>query len=113
MNILKQIDELLKRGHYLSGVGINNWAFSKEGALEILNQFEELQVCILGGDVCELTNSIIQPNYDNWYCNRLSNEGDIEFSKRSIKKAKDYITNYNVNDSSQIFFAFVLDKPDR
>jgi hypothetical protein len=112
MNILKEVNELLKKGYSLYDVGINNWAFSKEDALGILNRFEELQISILGGDVYELTNSIVQPNYDNWYCNRLSNETDIEFSKRSIKRAKDYITNYNVSDPSQIFFAFVLDKPD-
>lgn len=112
MNILKEINELLEKGHSLHEAGINNWAFSKEGALEILNRFEDLQISILGGDVFELTNSIVQPNYDNWYCNRLSNETDIEFSKSSIKRAKDYITNYNVSDSSQIFFAFVIDIPN-
>jgi hypothetical protein len=111
MNVLKQIDELLKEGYPLQGIGINNWAFSKKDAMEILNRFEELKVSILGGDVYELTNNIVQPNYDNWYFNRLSNETDIEFLKRSIKRAKDYITNYIVRDPSQIFFAFVLDKP--
>lgn len=110
MTVPKQINELLKEGHSLEGIGINNWAFSQEDALEILNRFEEFKVSILGGDVFELTNSIVQSNYDNWYCNRLSNETDIEFSKRSIKRAKDYITNYNVSDPSQIFFAFVLDE---
>ena len=111
MNVLNQIDELLKKGYPLQGIGINNWAFSNKDVMEILNRFEELKVSILGGDVYVLTNNIVQPNYDNWYCNKFSNETDLEFLKRSIKIAKDYITNYNVSDSSQIFFAFVLDKP--
>lgn len=110
MSKLTQINELLKKGRSLQGVGINNWAFSKEDALNILDRFEELEVSILGGDVCELINNSIQPNYDNWYCNRLSSETNIEFSKRSIKRAKDYILNYNVNNPNQIFFSFVLEK---
>lgn len=110
MNVLKQIDELLKKGYPLLEIGINNRAFSKKDAMEILNRFEELKVSILGGDVFELTNNIFQPNYDNWYCNRLSNETDIQFLKRSVKIAQDYIMNYDVTDPSQIFFTFVLDK---
>ena len=109
MNRLKQINELLKKGRSLQGVGINNWAFSKEDSLDILHRFEELQVSILGGDVCELINNSVQPNYDNWYCNKLSNETNIEFSKRSIKRAKDYIMSYNANNPNQIFFSFVFE----
>lgn len=109
MKILTKINELLNKGISLQGIGINNWAFSKDDALDILNRFEELQVSILGGDVCELINNRIQPNYDNWYCNRLSNETDVEFSKRSIKRAKDYIMDYNVDNPNQIFFIFVID----
>lgn len=108
MNKQTEINKLLKKGYSLLEAGINNCAFSKEDSLNILYHFEELHVIILGGDVCELTNNYIQPNYDNWYCNRLSNETDIEFSKRSVKKAKDYIMNYNV-DQRQIFFSFVLE----
>ncbi len=110
MKILNEINELLKKGHSLDYLGINNWALSKESALEILNRFEESQICILGGDVFELADTIVRPNYDNWYCNRLPDETDIAYLKKSIEKAKDYIMNYNVSNNSQIFFAFVFDK---
>ena len=104
MNKLKQIDELLKKGHSLHEAGINNWAFLKKDALEVLNRFEELNVFILGGDVYVLSYDFFQPNYDDWHCNRFSNETDIEFLKRSIKIAKEFIMNYNIayTEASQI-----------
>ncbi|TWI03146.1 immunity protein 40 of polymorphic toxin system [Flavobacterium tiangeerense] len=112
MNKLKQVDELLKKGQPIHEAGINSWAFLKKEALEILNRLEELNVFILGGDVYVLSYDFFKPNYDNWYCNRFSNETDIEFTKRSVKTAKDFIMNYNIVDTeaSQIFFAFVLDE---
>ena len=108
-NTLKQINKLLKRGLSLESIGVNSWAFSKEGALNILDRFEELPVTILGGDVVELINGNIQHNYDNWYCNKLPNETDIEFASRSIILAREYIENYNINDVSKILFSFVLE----
>jgi hypothetical protein len=106
---LKQINKLLKRGLSLDGIGVNNWAFSKESALNILDRFEELQVTILGGDVLELINGNIQHNYDNWYCNKLPDETDIEFARRSIIVAREYIKKYYTNDVSKILFCFVLE----
>jgi hypothetical protein len=70
MKILEKINELLKKGHSLEEIGVKNWAFSREDAINILAKFEEFQVSILGGDVCELIDGIIQYNYDNWYCDR-------------------------------------------
>ncbi len=109
INTLKQINKLLKKGHSLQGIGINNWAFSKEHALNILDRFEELQVIILGGDVLELINGNFQHNYDNWYCNKLPNETDLEFARRSSIVAREYIENYSIDDVSKILFSFVLE----
>lgn len=103
------MNELLKKGHSLQGIGINNWAFSKEHALNILDRFEELQVIILGGDVLELINGNFQHNYDNWYCNKLPNETNLEFAKRSHILSREYIENNSIDDGSKILFSLVLD----
>jgi hypothetical protein len=79
----------------------------KNEALDALAKFAELQVPILGGDVCELIDGIVQYNYDNWHCEQLQGESKSAFIARSIEKAKRYIENYETEDPDKIFFAFV------
>ncbi len=102
-----KIDDILKNGHPLSGIGVSNWALQRSEALKALTRFTELQVPILGGDVCELIDGIIQYNYDNWYCDQIQVESKPEFVLRSIAKAKQYIENYQGKDEDKLFFAFV------
>ena len=102
-----KIDKILNNGVSLESIGIKNWAFSKEKALLALGHLANLEVPVLGGDVCELTNGTIQYNYDNWYCDRLPNESYIDFVNRSINKAIEYIEQYDSNDLDKIFFVFV------
>lgn len=101
------INEILKIGVSLELIGVKNWALSKEDAIKALDRFYELQIPILGGDVCENINGVIQYNYDNWYCDRQPNESRLDFASRSIGKAIDYINNYNSDNIEQLFFAFV------
>lgn len=102
-----KVDEILSKGISLESIGVKNWALSQQEALQVLSQFVELQIPILGGDVCEFVNGAIQYNYDNWYCDRLPNESDLDFVSRSIRKAREYIEHYNIKDSDTIFFAVV------
>lgn len=102
-----KIDDILKNGHSLIRIGVNNWALEKSEALDALDKFAELQVPVLGGDVCELIDGVIQYNYDNWYCEQIQGEPRLDFTIRSIQKAKDYIESYNSKELDKIFFAFV------
>lgn len=107
MNI---INEILKVGVSLESIGVKNWALSKEDAVKALDRFYELQIPILGGDVCENINGVIHYNYDSWYYDKQPNESQLDFVSRSIAKARDYINNYYSDNIEKIFFAFVLDE---
>ena len=107
---MSTVSEILKVGFSLESIGVKNWALSKEDAVKALDKFYELQIPILGGDVCERINEVIQYNYDNWYCDRQPNESKFDFVNRSIGIARDYIKNYNSENSENIFFAFVPDE---
>lgn len=63
-----KIDTLLQNGLSLEKIGVRNWALQKNEALLVLQKFEEMRVAILGGDVCELKEGIVQYNYDSWHC---------------------------------------------
>lgn len=103
------INAILSKGVSLESIGSKNRALSKQEALNALNQFKELQVPVLGGDVCELFGGVVIYNYDNWFCDRSPNESDLNFVNRSVEKAREYIENYRIKELNKIFFAFVLD----
>ena len=101
------IDKILGSGLSLESLGIKNWALSRQKVLQVLEQFRELQVPILGGDVYRLVNGALRSNYDNWYCDELPNEFFSDFVIRSIDKAKQYIESYNIKKGDDIFFTLV------
>ena len=102
-----KIDEVLKVGVNLNELGVNNWALNKSEALVVLDKLTKLGVSVLGGDVYEESQGIIQPNYDSWYCDELLEESKEEYVRRSIKEARSYIEKYNFRNAENIFFVFV------
>jgi Immunity protein 40 len=106
---MSTVTEILKVGISLEPIGINNWALSKEDAIKALDKLHQLQIPVLGGDVCENIEGVLRYNYDNWYCDRQSNEFKIDFVNRSITKARDYIDNYKSKNVEKVFFVFVTD----
>ena len=103
------LNNILKVGISLEPLGVKNWALSKSDALRALDEFLDIKIPILGGDVCERVDGLLQYNYDNWYCDKLPGETKLEFANRSIKIARDYIENYNFKGSGEVFFVFVPD----
>ncbi len=105
----KEIDALLSIGYYLGDFGIRNWGLSKQQVFQALQQFDESQVAIIGGDVFEEINGNIQPKYDNWYCETYPEETSKEFITRSLKETKFFIENYKINEASKIYYVLVLE----
>lgn len=102
-----RVNEILSNGTSLSSIGVQNWALTKAASLSALRVFLELEVSVLGGDVCEIKDGLISYNYDNWYCEKEMGESDIDFVLRSNDKAREYIDAYNIKDDS-VMFTFVL-----
>ncbi|MFC5473993.1 Imm40 family immunity protein [Paraherbaspirillum soli] len=98
-----EIDSILSVGRSLENIGVRNWALEQEAALAALDQLSAIGVAVLGGDVYAVSGSNVESNYDNWYCNRESNETEIDFIKRSVAKAKSYIANYQITAGSVLF----------
>lgn len=105
----KETEEILEIGKSLSSVGINNWALTKTEAMLVLEKLHSLEVPVLGGDVYEMIDGILQPNYDNWYCDPLNEEARKDFVNRSIDKARSYIEGYTLKDFNSVFFVLVPD----
>ncbi|EBS7636883.1 hypothetical protein CDR68_24835 [Salmonella enterica] len=95
------IDEILSVGILLEHLGINNWALSRNDALEVLSKFELSGIAVLGGDVFVFSDGVIDQNYDNWYCEHSPEQPNSDFITSSIKKTRHYIENYT--DENALF----------
>ena len=72
MKLSSKIKQILSEGFCLQKYGINNWALTENQALLAIEKIKELNIAILGGDVCFRSNGIFQLNYDNWYVEKNS-----------------------------------------
>ena len=105
----KKIDEILSVGCSLENEGINNWVLCKDDALLSLDKLLNIKVAVLGGDVYENIDGVLQSNYDNWYCDKIEEESKQEYLIRSVKAARAYIENYKHRNGDEIYFAIVPD----
>lgn len=103
----RQTEAILSEGRSLIDIGICNWAFTKTAALTAIRQFASCSIPILGGDVYEIIDGSPKPNYDNWYCDPLAGETDIDFLNRSVTKAENYIKAYQDEESDKVLFVLV------
>ncbi len=102
-----KIDQILEVGKPLFENGIKNWALKKEDALIAIEKINLLDIAILGGDVYKLSGNSLEPNYDNWYSDKMPGESSSDFIKRSYLKSREYIEGYQSNATNEIFFAIV------
>ncbi len=91
-------EELKSKEISLSSLGLNEVAWKYEDALHLIDTFDKNKRFILVGDVLAKDGNKYRHNYDNWYLN--TDQGNY---KDSIKKAKDYITNYPKGDYAYVF----------
>jgi hypothetical protein len=85
---------ILNQGFSLEEIGIENWAFKKSDALIAINKLARIGVPVIKGDILELMDGSIEKNYDGWECEFQSGEPIIDFIKRSMYQAIDYIEDY-------------------
>jgi hypothetical protein len=101
-------DTLIKKAYSLESIGINELAWKKEDAIQVIKELIEIKKAILGGDVYKKNKKLIQPTYDSWYCEMNSNENIDDFSLRSINKSIDYIKNYNEKNNGEYYYTIVV-----
>ena len=92
----------------LESIGIDGFAYSKNEALRIVEEYYHSNEAILGGDVYKVKNGKIKLTYDSWYCERNSAETISEYVNRSYKIARDYISRYH--STTNILFGFVIEE---
>jgi hypothetical protein len=107
MELTDKLIALLKRGTPVYGT--IQKSFSKNDALEILEECLKSRITVFGGDVVEYKNNYFEHNYDNWSCERKKNESAVDYALRSAKRAIKYILEYKKDNA---YFILVLDVKD-
>jgi len=108
MELTDKLIALLKKGAPVYGT--IQKSFSKNDALEILEECLKSRIAVLGGDVVNINNNgYFEYNYDNWSCERKKNESDADYASRSAKRAIKYILEYKKDNA---YFILVLDVKD-
>lgn len=91
-------DQLKGKEISLKSIGLNEVAWNYDDALTLIEHYENNKIFILGGDVLEKTDNEYRHNYDNWYF-----EKEYGSYKKSINKAKAYISNYPKGEYAFVF----------
>lgn len=91
--------------------GTNSWALTRQQSMEILDQFLQRGVPVLGGDVICLIDSDFRYPGDNWTCNPVDGESQEAFVERSIRRSKEYIQNYPEPVVGKVYIVIVPDQP--
>lgn len=97
---------IVSRAVPLASEGVEEIAWRREDALEVIRLARDAQLGILGGDVWMRQGSKWVPTYDTWACDRESNESLEAFAARSCDKASAYLAEYP--EGAQGAFVYVL-----
>lgn len=97
---------LASRAKALEELGLQEVAWTKADALELVAQLAGCQVAVLGGDVYNMSSGRVRPSYENWSCERRSGEGLRGYAERSQQEAVAFLRAYP--ELPDVLFTLVL-----
>lgn len=100
-------EKIMAHSIILEKYGIDDLAWSKEGAQKLILLIEKDKIGLLGGDVYKLTSNL-EPLSDNWCCELSDSETEEEFYPRSKKESLKYIESYPVAKGEEILFSIIF-----
>jgi hypothetical protein len=101
-------EKIVQKSISLERYGINDLAWSKEDAKNLINAIMKDKIGILGGDVYKLTPNRLEPLCDNWSCEPTKTESEEEYYFRSKSESLRYIENYPVQPEERIIFSITF-----
>ncbi|SRR6266566_3183150 len=100
-------DELRARARPLDEIGVNETAWPKTAALELLERLHGQPIAVLGSDVLRPGATTLAYNWDNWHSDQRPHESFGDYAARSQRDAVKYISDYSAQDSH---FVLVLQR---
>lgn len=99
-----------KNGRPLSEInpGSDELGLKINDALKAIELLRSEKTAILGGDVLSDEMGSLVYTYENWYCNKKSDEDQSSYINRSCDFAKKYISNIETRDKSNYYIVIVV-----
>jgi len=101
-------EKIRKKAIPLEKYGMNDFAWEKVDALELIKSLMNDKIGILGGDLYKITENHLTPLYDNWSCDPFENETEEKYFFRSKILSQQYIENYPVQFGERIIFSITF-----
>ena len=93
---------------HLNIYGMDDLAWTKQDAKNLIESIMNDKIGILGGDVYKLSINFLEPLYDNWSCEPNKSESEEEFYLRSKIESLKYIENYPIELNEKIIFSITF-----
>jgi len=107
MEIKAEIQSILATGQYLGPFGMNEWAFSRVVALQVIEALCAIKVPILGGDIYRVMNGRPCATGDSWFCSSRASESLDAFIVRSCNESMKYLEEYDITYSDDTLIVIV------
>jgi len=101
-------EKLAQKSISLERYDIDDLAWTKEDAENLINTIMKDKIGILGGDVYKLTATRLEPLCDNWFCEPAKAESEEEYYLRSKVESLRYIKNYPIAAEEDIVFSITF-----
>jgi hypothetical protein len=101
-------EKITRKSISLEKYGLNDLAWNKEDAENLINSIMKDRIGILGGDVYRLMQNCLEPLYDNWACEPGATESEEEYYLRSKSESLKYIEAYPVQTGENIVFSITF-----
>ena len=102
---------LWARAESLSGLGVDEVAWSANDAVQVLELLGATEIAVLGGHVYVKRAGQLEPNYDNWYAERDTQETLTGFAARSWSIAREYLANLMKPGAAECWVSLILSDP--
>ena len=100
--------KIMRNSISLKKYGLNDLAWEKEDAQNLINEIMGDKIGILGGDVYKLTSTHLTSLSENWSCESMEEESEEEYFFRSKSESLKYIENYPVHLGENIVFSIIF-----
>jgi hypothetical protein len=96
-------EKIIVKSISLEKFGLNDLAWNKEDAKNLIQLIKDDNIGILGGDVYKLKSNHLESLGDNWYCETKKIESKEEYNTRSKAESLSYIEKYPIQEENIIF----------
>lgn len=108
MNNKEIRQKIFQKSISLEKYGLNDLAWNKKDAKNLIRSIMQDHIGILGGDVYKLQADRLEPLYDNWSCEPTNAESEEEYYKRSKVESLNYIENYSNESEENVIFSITF-----